>query len=143
MGDSAQQTFWTQTAYNITVHSFTVCTYHHGKNKGNSRITQSEGDPIRKALFSYFQASCLFLELDPSGEALSPCRRFLGTTSAGEGEIAGADERLLGLGVPPSPPPLPPPLPPLSPFSGVLEGVWAFWRSASCRLCLSLSRVFM
>ena len=56
------------------------------------------------------QASRLFLELDPSEEALSPCGRFLGSTSAGEGEIAGADERLWGLGFPPLPPPLPPPL---------------------------------
>ena len=87
-------------------------------------------------------ASRLFLELVLSGEAVSPCWCFLGSTLAGEGEIAGADERLWGLGFPPLPPPLPPSLPPLSPFWGVLEGVWAFWRSASCRLCLSLSRVF-
>ena len=46
------------------------------------------------------QASRLFLESDPSGEALSPCGRVLGSTSAGEGEIAGAHERLWGLGVP-------------------------------------------
>ena len=34
------------------------------------------------------QAGRLFLELDPPEEALSPCGRFLGSTSAGEGEIA-------------------------------------------------------
>ena len=45
------------------------------------------------------QASRLFLELVPSGEALSPCGRFLGSTPAGDGEVAGADERLWGLGV--------------------------------------------
>ena len=42
------------------------------------------------------QASRLFLELFPSGEALSPCGRFLVSPSAGEGEVAGADERLWG-----------------------------------------------
>ena len=89
------------------------------------------------------QASRLFLDLFPSGEVLSPCERFLGSTSAGEGEVAGADERLWGLGVPHLPPLLPPPLPPSSPFWRVLVGVWVFWRSASCRLCLSLSRFFM
>ena len=72
------------------------------------------------------QASSLFLELFPSGEALSPCGRFLGSPSAGEGEVAGADERLWGLGGPFLPPPLPPPLPPLSPIWGVLVGVWPF-----------------
>ena len=67
---------------------------------------------------------------------------FLGSAASGEREVAGADERLFGLGVPPLAPPLPPPLPPLSPFWGVLVGVWAFWRSGSCRVCLSLSRFF-
>ena len=81
------------------------------------------------------QASRLFLQLFPSGEALSPCGRFLGSPSAGEGEVAGADECLWGFGVPPLPTPLPPPLPPLSPLWGVLVGAWVFWRSASCRLC--------
>ena len=51
------------------------------------------------------QASRLFLELFPSGEALSPCGRFLGSPSAGLGVAAGADERLWGLGGPPLPPP--------------------------------------
>ena len=46
------------------------------------------------------QASRLFLELFPSREGLSPCGRFLGSPSAGEGVVAGADERLGGLGVP-------------------------------------------
>ena len=78
------------------------------------------------------QASRLFLELFPTGEALSPCGRFLGSPSAGGGVAAGADERLWGLGSPSLPPPLPPPLPPLSPLWGVLVGVWIFWRSASC-----------
>ena len=59
------------------------------------------------------------------------------------GNVTGADERLWGLGVPPLPPLLPPPLPPLSPFWGVLVGVWFFWGSAACRLSLSLSRFFM
>ena len=45
------------------------------------------------------QASCPFLELDPSGKGLSPCGRFFGSTSAGEGEKAGADERLQGVKV--------------------------------------------
>ena len=89
------------------------------------------------------QASCLFLQLHPSGEALLPCGRFLGSAASGDGEVAGADEHLLALGVPPLPPPLPPFLPPVSPFWGVLVGVWAFWRSSSCRLCLSLSRFLM
>ena len=80
------------------------------------------------------RASRVFLELDPSGETLSPCWRFLGSTS-GKEKIAGADERLQGMGVPPLQPPLPPPLAPLSPLWGFLEGVQAFWRSASCRLC--------
>ena len=31
----------------------------------------------------------------------------------------------------------------LSPFVGVLEGAWDFWRSAYWRLSLSLSRFFM
>ena len=88
------------------------------------------------------QASCVFLELFPSGEALSPCGRVLGSPSAGEGVVAGADERLWGLGVPPLPPPWPLALPPLSPFRGVLVGVWFFWRSASSRLSLSLSQRF-
>ena len=43
------------------------------------------------------QASRLFLELFPSGEALSLCGRFLGSPSAGGGVAAGADERLLGV----------------------------------------------
>ena len=41
-------------------------------------------------------ASRRFLELFPSGEALSPCGRFLGSPSAGEGEVAGADYSLWG-----------------------------------------------
>ena len=44
------------------------------------------------------QASRLFLELVPSGEALSPCGCFFGSAPSGEGEVAGADERLSGLG---------------------------------------------
>ena len=46
------------------------------------------------------QASRLFLELFPSGEALFPCGRFLGSPSAGGGVEAAADERLWGLGRP-------------------------------------------
>ena len=72
------------------------------------------------------KASRLFLDLDASGEALSPCGCFYESTSAEEGEIAGADERLWGLGSPPLPAPLPPPLQPLSPFWGVLEGALGF-----------------
>ena len=86
------------------------------------------------------QASRLFWELDPSGEALTPCGRFVGSAASGEGEVAGGDELLWGWGVPRLPTPLPPPLPPLSPFWGVLVGVWVLWRSASCHLCLSISR---
>ena len=89
------------------------------------------------------QASRLFLELFPSGEALSPCGRFLGSPAAGGGVAAGADERLWGLAGPLLPPPLPPPFPLLSPFGGFLVRVWVFWRSVSCRLSLSLSRLFM
>ena len=83
------------------------------------------------------QAKHLFLELFPSGVALSPWGRFLGSPAAGAGVAAGvgiatgADERLWGLGGPVLPPPLPPPLPPLSPFGGFLAGVLVFWRSAS------------
>ena len=44
------------------------------------------------------QASRLFLELFPSGEALSPSGCFLGSPAAGGGVAAGADERLWGLG---------------------------------------------
>ena len=40
------------------------------------------------------QASRFFLELVPTGEVLSPCGRFFGWTSAGEGDVAGADECL-------------------------------------------------
>ena len=45
---------------------------------------------------------------------LTPSGRFLGSTVAGEGELAGADARLWGLclGVPSLPPHFPPPLPP-------------------------------
>ena len=89
------------------------------------------------------QASRLFFEFFPSGEALSPCGRFLGSPAAGGGVAAGADERLWGLGGPPLQPCLPPPLPPLSPFGGFLVDVWVFWRSASYRLSLSLSHFFM
>ena len=69
------------------------------------------------------QASRLFLELDSSGQVLFPCGRFLGSKVAGEGEVAGADERPGGLwlGVPSLSPPFPPPLPPLSPFLGGFE----------------------
>ena len=63
------------------------------------------------------QACGLLWELFPSGEAFSPCERFLGSPSAAEGEVAGADERLWGFGVPTLGPPLPPPLPTLSPFT--------------------------
>ena len=78
------------------------------------------------------QAKRLFLELFPSGVALSPWGRFLGSPAAGAGLAAGvgaatgADERLGGLGGPFLPPPLPPPLPPLSPLGGFLAGVWVF-----------------
>ena len=89
------------------------------------------------------QASRLFFELFPSGEALSPCGRFLGSPLARGGVAAGADERLLGLGCPPLPPLLPPPLAPLFPFRRAPVDVWFFWRSASCGLSLSLSRFFM
>ena len=68
------------------------------------------------------QASRLFSEFFPSGEALSPCGRFLGSPAARGGVAAGADERLCRLGGPPLRPPLPPPLPPLSPFWGVSGG---------------------
>ena len=83
------------------------------------------------------QAKRLFLELFPSGVALSPWGRFLGSpdagggVAAGEGVATGADERLWGLGGPFLQPLLPPPLPPLSPFWGFLVGVWVFWRSTS------------
>ena len=88
--------------------------------------------------------SGLFLELDSSGKALFPCGRFLGSAVAGGGEVAGADERLLGvwLGVPSLPTPFPPPSPPLSASLGILEGVSDFCRSASWRLSLSLSGFF-
>ena len=76
------------------------------------------------------------------GGVISLCA-LRGLTFAGEGDIEGADERIWGFGYPPLPPPLPPPFPLLLPFWGVLEEVWAFWRSTSCRLCLSLSRFFM
>ena len=52
------------------------------------------------------QAKRLFLELFPSGVALSPWGRFLGSPAAGAGVAAGvgvatgADERLWGLGGP-------------------------------------------
>ena len=81
------------------------------------------------------QAKRLFLELFPSGVALSPWGRFWGTPAAGAGVAAGvgvatsADERLWGLGDPVLPPPLPPPLA-LYPFGGFLAGVGVFWRSA-------------
>ena len=45
-------------------------------------------------------ASRLFFKLVPSGEALFPCGHFLGSTFAGEGEVAGPDERLWWFGVP-------------------------------------------
>ena len=51
------------------------------------------------------QASRLFLESFPSGEALSPCGRFLGSPAAGGGVTAGAEERLWGLWGPPLPNP--------------------------------------
>ena len=76
------------------------------------------------------QAKRLFLELFPSGVALSPWGRFLGSpaagggVAAGEGVATGADERLWGLGGPFLPPPLPPPLPLLSPLWGFLVGVF-------------------
>ena len=56
------------------------------------------------------QAKRLFLELFPSGVALSPWGRFWGTPAAGAGVAAGvgvatgADERLWGLGGPVLPP---------------------------------------
>ena len=71
------------------------------------------------------QAGRLFSELDPSGEALSPCGRFLGSASAGEGEVAGADERLSGLRVPFLPPPLAPSFTTLVPILGTSGGFLA------------------
>ena len=60
---------------------------------------------------SAIQAGGFFLELDSSGEALVPCGSFLGSAVAGEGEVAGADDHILGLwlGVPSLPPRFPPP----------------------------------
>ena len=68
------------------------------------------------------QASRLVLELFPSGEALSPCGRFYWSPSAREGVVAGADERLWWLGVPPLPPPLSPTFTTLIPILGSSAG---------------------
>ena len=43
------------------------------------------------------QANRLFLALDSSGDALFPCGRLLGSALAGEGEVAGTEERLWAL----------------------------------------------